>query len=117
MRLRLQKQMEQAKLQVMRNYPYMNQFLNSAFLEEDQEIVREVAENMDRYSACLREIYARADLSLFKPDVNPSQVLKVVLFTVDGLRREQFEAGKNDPDALYEETMEVLTMLRKHLYT
>lgn len=113
----LQKQLEQAKLQVMRNYPYMNQFLNSAFLEEDQEIVSEVAENMDRYSACLKEIYARADLSLFKPDVNPSQVLKVVLFTVDGLRKEQFEAGKNDPDALYEETVEVLMMLRKHLYT
>jgi AcrR family transcriptional regulator len=112
----LQQQLERAKLQIMRNYPCMNQFLNSAFLEEDKDILNEVAENMDRYSACLKNIYAKADLSLFKPEVNPSQVLKVVLFTVDGLRREQFEAGRYDPDALYQETMEILEMLRTNLY-
>lgn len=112
----IQKQMEKAKMHIMRQYPCMNQFLNSAFLEQDRDILNEVADTMDKYSDCLRQIYARADLSLFKADVNPSQVLKIVLFTVDGLRREQFEAGKCDPEALYEETVQALMMLRDNLY-
>lgn len=112
----LQTQLEQAKLQVMRTYPFMNQFLNRAFLEEDGDILKEVAGEMDQYSDCLQEIYRKADLSLFKEDVNPSQVLKIVLFTVDGLRNEQFQAGKNDPEALYRETIEALEMLKRNLY-
>ena len=112
----IQAQLELAKLQVMKNYPYMNQFLNSAFLEEEHEIVKEVENVMDAYSACLSSIYDKVDVSRFKPDIDPSQVLKVVLFTVDGLRNEQFLAKQNNPEALYEETMSVLRMLKDNLY-
>lgn len=111
----IQKSIEQAKLQVMRNYPCMSQFLNNAFMEKDMDIVAEVADKMDRYSECLRKIYAQADLSLFKEDINPSLLLKIVLFTVDGLRREQFESGQNNPEALYEETLQVLDLLKKNV--
>lgn len=111
----LQSQLELAKTQVMRNYPYMNEFLNQAFLEEDAEIVHEVADVMDAYSACIANVYARADLSRFKQDVDPSKLLKIVLFTVDGLRSDHLRMGKCDPDALYEETMEYLTMLRSNM--
>lgn len=112
----LQAQLEQAKVQVMRNYPYMSQFLNSAFLEEDEEVVGEVEEAMDHYSEIIRNVYAKADLSRFQADVNPSQLLKIILFAVDGLRREQFESGRVDPEALYQETLETLQLFKKHFY-
>lgn len=111
----LQLQLEQAKTQVMRNYPYMNHFLNQAFLEEDKEIVGQVADAMDAYSACIANIYARADLSGLKQDVDPSKLLKMVLFTVDGLRSDYLRMGKTDPDALFEETKSYLTMLKANM--
>lgn len=112
----IQKQLEQAKRAVMKNYPYMNHFLNKAFLEDDPTVLNDVSDLMDEYSANLQKIYSTADLSLFQEDINPSEVLKVVLFTVDGLRNEQCQAGRLDPDALYEETLGILDMMKKHFY-
>jgi len=112
----IQKQLEQAKLKVMRNYPYMNQFLNQAFMEKEEEIISQVEQAMDRYSECIQSIYAKVSLDKISPQADPSMLLKVVILAMDGLRNEQFKAGESDPDALYEETMQVLDMFKAHFY-
>lgn len=112
----LQKQLEFAKWQVMKNYPYMLFFLNNAFLEEEQEAVSEVSRDMDMISDTLQKIYKKADLGRFKDGVDPSKVLKSTLFTMDGLLKEQMSLQKFDAKQLYDESVEYLDLYKRCYY-
>ena len=112
----IQRQLEFAKWQVMKNYPYMLFFLNNAFLEEDQEAVAEVSSDMDMMSKTLQKIYEKADLGRFKEGVDPSKVLKSTLFTMDGLLKEQITLQKFDTKQLYEESVEYLELYKRFYY-
>ena len=112
----LQKQLECAKCQVMKNYPYMLFFLNNAFLEEDEEAIAEVSNDMDMISETLQKIYKRANLERFKEGVDPSKVLKSILFTMDGLLKEQISFQKFDAKKLYDESVEYLDLFKRCYY-
>lgn len=112
----LQKQMELAKLRVMKNYPYMQHFLNQAFLETDEEAVTATEAEMDYASKVLQQIYAKADLSKFKETVDPSMVLKMTLFALNGLMNDYIKKEPLMLEALYEESAAYLDMLKDNLY-
>ncbi len=112
----LQKQMELAKLRVMKNYPYMQHFLNQAFLETDEEAVAATEAEMDYASKVLQQIYAKADLSKFKETVDPSMVLKMTLFALNGLMNDYIKKEPLMLEALYEESAAYLDMLKDNLY-
>lgn len=112
----LQKQMELAKLRVMKNYPYMQYFLNRAFLETDEEAVTATKAEMDYASNALQQIYAKADLAKFKETVDPSMVLKMTLFALNGLMDEYIHKEPLMFEALYEESAAYLDMLKENLY-
>lgn len=112
----IQKQLEYAKWQIMRNYPYMLHFLNQAFLEEEKTAVEEIVPMMDRLSETLQKIYQKADLTHFRDGIDPSKVLKMVIFTTEGLLREQISLNKFEPQKLYEESLEYLEMYRTCFY-
>lgn len=112
----LQKQMELAKMRVMKNYPYMQYFLNQAFLETDQEAVAATEADMDAVSKTLQQIYARADLSKFKESVEPSSVLKMTLFALNGLMSDYISKAPLKLEGLYQESAAYLDMLKEHLY-
>lgn len=112
----IQKQLEYAKWQIMRNYPYMFHFLNQAFLEEEQVAVDEISLMMDRFSETLQNIYQKADLTKFQDGLDASKVLKMILFTMEGLLREQISLDKFEPEKLYHESVEYLEMCRKCFY-
>ena len=112
----LQKQIEVAKRNVMVSYPYMNVFVNQAFREESKDVLDVVADSMDRYSAGLAEIYAKADISNFKDGVDPSAVLKMCIFVADGVLNDQFKNGKVDSEAYYAEVETYLELLKANLY-
>ena len=112
----LQKQMELAKLRVMKNYPYMQHFLNQAFLETDEEAVAATEAEMDYASKVLQQIYAKADLSKFKETVDPSMVLKMTLFALNGLMNDYITKEPLMLEALYEESAAYLDLLKDNLY-
>lgn len=112
----LQKQMELAKLRVMKNYPYMQHFLNQAFLETDEEAVTATEAEMDYASKVLQQIYAKADLSKFKETVDPSMVLKMTLFALNGLMNDYIKKEPLMLEALYEESAAYLDLLKDNLY-
>lgn len=112
----LQKQIETAKRNIMRTYPYMNVFVNLAFREEDKEIMELVEDSMDQYSSGLAQVYARADVSQFKEGIDPSAILKMCLFISDGVLNEQFKNAKIDADAYLKETETYLHLLKDSLY-
>ncbi|MBO4336959.1 MAG: TetR/AcrR family transcriptional regulator [Lachnospiraceae bacterium] len=107
----LQRRLELVKRDIIRHYPFMMFFLQRAFRETDEELIAEIAESMDQYSALISEVYSRAHVSRIKAGVDPSDVLKLCLFTSDGILNDQFLQGKPDPDAFLEEILRFLSIL------
>ena len=111
----VQRHMEKAKREIIRYYPYMTLFVQRAFRETDEELLAQLAENMDGYTALISSVYSRAGVSRFKEGVDPSAILKLCLFTSDGILNDQFLSGKLDPEAFLEEILKYLALLEKHL--
>ena len=112
----LQRHLEISKRNIIRHYPYMTLFIQRAFRETDKELISLLADNMERYSALIAEVYSRASVTGFKSSVDPSSVLKLCLFTSDGLLNDQFLSGHIDPDAFLEESLKYISLLEKNLY-
>ncbi len=108
---KLQSKIMEAQREIMRGYPYMNIFVTQAFREKEEEVVALVRESMDEHSAYLASVYAQADISNFKEDINPSQVLKMCLFIADGVLLEQFRGEEIDADKYYEENCAYIKLL------
>ena len=87
----LTKQMEQARMQVMKLYPYMQRFLDVAVKEEHTEAVERIAEKKLDYEDRLRAYSMQADYSIFAPYGDSVRVTKMVRYTIDGLTDEMSE--------------------------
>lgn len=111
----LQKQMELAKMRTMKQYPYMQYFLNQAFLERDKEAVEATEGEMEYASNALKQVYEKADLSKFKEQVEPSVVLKMTLLALNGLLADQMQKEPFEPEEYYKEACEYLDMLKVNL--
>ncbi|MCR5590600.1 MAG: TetR/AcrR family transcriptional regulator [Lachnospiraceae bacterium] len=112
----LMAQISQARVRVMKNYPFMPQFLKSLKLEDDPEAVSAMGTCREDLDITYRNIYEKIDSgSLVKPD-ELDKVIKVIDWVCDGFLRENFMKDDPQPDALYETYSQYLTMLRDHFY-
>lgn len=112
--LSLQRKVEEAKRDIIRNYPYMNLFVTLAFREE-KEILTLIADSMDQYSTMLSGIYQKADLSCFKTGIDASAVLKMCLFVADGVLNEQFRNDSIDAESYFTEVESYLQLLEENM--
>ena len=112
----IRRQMEYAKLQVLKNYPYMQQFLNRCRIENVSEALMAI----ERQKSVLSDVQAvlknQADRSLFKEDVEYDKLDQMLTFTLEGLMNARFEDASFHPDMLYEETCSYLNMLKRLSY-
>ncbi len=109
-------QIKQSQLQVMKNYPYMLQFLNKS---KEENVSEALVETEDRRSVLPRryaEIMERADLGKFKKEADIGLLTKVIDYTVDGLMKEQFLNGSFQPEIYYEEMRRYLEMMKRLSY-
>ena len=109
----LTKQMEQARMQVMKLYPYMQRFLDVAVKEEHTEAVERIAEKKLDYEDRLRAYSMQADYSIFAPYGDSVRVTKMVRYTIDGLTDEMSERYDFSPEKLFAEICAYLDTLRR----
>ena len=109
----LTKQMEQARMQVMKLYPYMQRFLDVAVKEENTEAVERIAEKKLDYEDRLRAYSMQADYSIFAPYGDSVRVTKMVRYTIDGLTDEMSERYDFSPEKLFAEICAHLDTLRR----
>ena len=107
--------MENAKLQVLRGYPYMQQFLNTAVSENVSEALLATEVKRDAYQDTIEQIYAQADYQQFPDEQSGHKVAKMIKYTIDGLMSEHMREGSYNPEMLYEEIMEYLAVCEKLL--
>lgn len=108
--------MEQVKMKVMKNYPFMIQFLNSLKYEHDPAAVRIIGNNIDVLERIYNGVYKQSDNTKFLDYIVISRVVNMIKWMSDGFMRENMV----NPDANIEEMMEefskYLKMIKAHFY-
>lgn len=112
----LQMMMEQAKIRVMKIYPYMQQFLASLKYETDAKAKAVIGENAYALESMFNVIYKQADTSKFEEYVVVQKVVDMIRWMSYGYLREHLVEGDTDVDVLVSEFSKYLKMLRAHFY-
>ncbi len=108
--------MEGAKLLVLKNYPYMQAFIDSIEEEDVKEALYATEAKRGALPALREEILSHADLSRFRPEVDVERMKIMLGWTVRGILRESFRDGTFQPNSMQEEIDAYLRMLRKISY-
>ena len=112
----LLKQQEQAKMQALRGYPYMQQFLDRSMFEDVSEALLAVGEKRSDIMAVYENIFAQADMSLLPPGTDGGKIWKMLGLTVKGLMSEHFQESSFQAGMLYDEVCQYIDMVRKMVY-
>ncbi len=106
------KQIEFARMNAAKGYPYMPLFLNRAQSEETGEVL--LATESKRL--LLEKEYARLESQIryigFPPGVDGQKLHKMLDFTIKGLMMERFMENAFQPEMLYQEIIEYLEMMK-----
>ncbi len=112
----LMKQMEQAKMHVMKAYPYMQQFLNRAMHENVSEALLAVEEKRTIWMEACENWYQQVDLSLLPYGVDGIKLRKMLELTIKGLMSQRLEDHSFQPEMLYAEICDYLDMMKRIVY-
>lgn len=110
------RQIWQAKLQVMHNYPYMLMFLNQSKKEDVSEALMVTEDKRGVLSHQMNQIMRRADFTKFKKEADVDKLTGMISFTLNGLMTEQFYSGCFQPELFGEEIKVYLEMIKKLAY-
>lgn len=106
------RQIEFARFQALKNYPYMQEFLNSVEYEDVGEALVAIEEKRNALERTYDQIRSRVNMEAFRPGVDGEKLWKMLDFTVKGLMNEHFREASFHPEMLYEEVNEYLDMMR-----
>lgn len=109
----LTKQMEEARMQVMKLYPYMQQFLNVGLKEECPEAAEQIEERRSDYRERMRAYTMQADYSVFAGIGDSERMIRLVQYTIDGITAEMSARYDFTPEKLYQEICEYIDMLQR----
>ncbi len=113
----LYKQMEAAKMQVLKNYPYMQEFLNRAAYEDVSEAILAIEDKSFLLQDCYEKIRSQMDLSVFADGLDTDKLQKMLDLTIQGLMTEHFREGSFQSEMLYHEVVSYLDMVKSMTIT
>ena len=106
-------QIENGKLQVLKNYPYMQAFLDTAFEEICLEALEECEEQKLAYQNQMDKYYAQADGHQFKNNVTAEQMQTLLRYIIKGITSENLAQDTIQPEIMYHQICEYIEMLRR----
>ena len=112
----LMSQISQGRVRVMRNYPFMNRFLRSIRHEEDPEALAVIGECVADMERTYKKIYDQIDGKKLVQPAQLSRIIDIIDWVCNGFLDENFTGKDPDPEKLYGEYSEYLTLLRDHFY-
>lgn len=112
----IQRMIELAKIRVMKNYPYMQQFLSNVKYENHPDAIKVIGENDKAIDDTYNNIYKKADMSRFHGQIDLKKMIRMIGWMSDGFIKDKFREGMPDPDEMNEEFTQYLSMLREHFY-
>lgn len=105
------KQIELGKLQVLKNYPYMQAFLDKAFEEVCLEALEECEEQKEVYQSKLKEYYAQVSDYEFKNGTDFIRMKNLIGYVIKGITSENMVLDTMYPENMYRQVCEFIDML------
>lgn len=112
----IQRMIEACKTRVMKNYPYMQQFLSGAKYETHPDAVKIISASEKGIEDAYNTIYKKVDMSRFPKDVDLKKVIRMIGWMSDGYIKDKFMDGTPDLDEMNAEFAGYLAMLRARFY-
>lgn len=109
----LYKQIEKGKLQVLRNYPYMQAFLDKAFEEICLEALQECEEQKEAYERKMQEYYSQIQGHKFKHQVSVEQMQELFRYIIKGITTEHVILDTMQPEIMYQQVCEYIELMRQ----
>ena len=106
------KQIEQAKLQALRGYPYMQLFLTRSISEDVGEALLAVEKMRGTLMETYDSLQGRMDFSKLREGIDGAKLCKMLDFTAKGLMSERFWDASFHPDMLYKEILDYIDMTK-----
>ena len=106
------KQVEFARMNAMREYPHMQQFLNRAMSEDVGEVLLATEEKRSILEEEYNRIKSQIRFTGFPTGVDGRKLQKMMDFTIKGLLTERFMENSFQPEMFYEEVVEYLDMMK-----
>ena len=108
---KIMKQMEGAKLQILKNYPYMQSFLDKCETENVSEALLAIEEKKQSYNALYQLIYEQMDLSIFPDETTAAQIGNMLKYTIRDNMQDHFSNNSFNAEMLYEENMAYISLM------
>lgn len=109
----LMKQVELARMNAMKGYPYMQMYLNRVETEDVSEALMAIYEKKQTLEEAYDTIWSRVDFQGLHVGVDGIKVRKMLDLTVKGLMSQRFIDAAFQPEMLYEEIKEYIDMMQK----
>jgi AcrR family transcriptional regulator len=108
----IMKQIEFARMNAMREYPYMQQFLNRAMSEDVGEVLLATEERRGILEEEYNRLTSQIRFTGFPAGVDGRKLHKMMDFTIKGLLTERFMENSFQPEMFFEEVTEYLDMMK-----
>ena len=109
---KIRREMERAKLNVLRSYPYMNEFIEKSLQENQLDVIETIEISKNNYLEMLGKYNTQGNRSGFRNDISATQLDNMIRYTVDGLTKDQLQAGSFQPEMLFDQICSYLDTLQ-----
>lgn len=109
---KIRREMERAKLNVLRSYPYMNEFIEKSLQENQLDVIETIEPSKNNYLETLNKYYTQGKRSNLRSDISATQLDNMIRYTVDGLTKDQIQSNSFQPDMLFEQICGYLDTLQ-----
>ena len=109
---KIRKEMERAKLNVLRSYPYMNEFIEKSLQENQLDVIETIEISKNNYLETLDKYNKQGSRSPLRSDISSTQLDNMIRYTVDGLTKDQIQSKSFQPDMLFDQICGYLDTLQ-----
>ncbi|MCR5279001.1 MAG: TetR/AcrR family transcriptional regulator [Lachnospiraceae bacterium] len=113
--MEIRRQMEAARMQTLKTYPYMELFLKTAAAETSAEAVEATGEAIKAYRDSVDQVLSKADMTSVNSAKNSAEYLKMLDYTTEGIMREHFSGDGFDAQSYYKEVVTYINLVEKLL--
>ena len=111
----IRKQMEAAKMQVMKNYPYMQYFLNTVSKETFPEALKALESSKKSFEEALGTILEHTDLEELKAKPDCDKCLTILEYSLDSLLEDMFARNEFTVEGYYNEAIRYIDLINRLL--
>ncbi len=109
----LVRQMQRARMQVMKRYPYMQQFINQCMQEEYPEAAAATQERRLDYRERMNAYAMQADYAPYERIGDSHRLIRLLHYMISGVTREISERYDFTPEKLFDEICAYLDLLER----